>query len=197
MSINFSDSKTKVNLMKAFAGESQARSRYTMAAAKAKKEKLAVVEKVFLFTADQEYQHAKLFYNKLSELCGESITIQSDFPINTYEKTLDQLKSAANGEYDEYEKAYPLFADEAKEEGFNEISKLFSDIAIIEKVHGDRFSKITNLLENGLLFKSENDEQRWICLNCGSIHIGKFAPEICEVCKHAQGYFARQDWILI
>ena len=197
MSVEFGKSNTKINLMKAFAGESQARNRYTFAASIAKKEGLAVIEKVFNFTANQEKEHAKLFYNSLSKLCGEKILIQSDFPVNTYTKTLDHLKASMQGEYGEYDSVYKSFAEEAKAEGFDEISKLFSNIALIEKVHGDRYAKMAEYLEKGELFESSDENQRWLCLNCGNIHTGKFPPKECEVCKHPQGYFIRHDWILI
>lgn len=196
MAISFENSNTKINLMKAFAGESQARNRYTFAASKAKKEGLSIVEKVFTFTADQEKEHAKLFYNKLKELHGQTIEITGDFPIDIYEKSLDLLKCARHNEYEEYNNVYKSFSEEAKSEGFEDISKLFAKVAEIEKVHGDRFNKFIEHIENGTLFKSDK-EQRWICLNCGEIVVAKEAPKVCAVCNHNIGYQMRQDWILI
>ena len=196
MAVSFENSNTKINLMKAFAGESQARNRYTFAASKAKKEGLAIVEKVFTFTADQEKEHAKLFYNKLKELHGQTIEITGDFPIDIYEKSLDLLKCARHNEYEEYNDVYKAFSEEAKSEGFEDISKLFARVAEIEKIHGDRFNKFIEHIENGTLFKSEN-EVRWICLNCGEIVTAKEAPKVCKVCNHGIGYQMRQDWILI
>ena len=196
MAIEFEKSNTKINLMKAFAGESQARNRYTFSASQAKRDGLAIVEKIFLFTADQEKEHAKLFYGKLASLCGESIEIESSFPINTYKNSVDLLKCAAAGEYEEYGDVYKAFSEEARAEGFEEISQLFHNVAQIEKLHGERFKKLADLIETGRLFESEKEE-RWFCLNCGNIHYGKTAPLKCEVCQHPQGYFINQDWILI
>lgn len=196
MAISFENSSTKINLIKAFAGESQARNRYTFAASQAKKEGLQFLEKVFLFTADQEKEHAKLFYNNLKPVAGELLTLTADFPVDIYESTLDVLKAAQNNEYEEYNHAYQLFGDEAKSEGFEKIANLFYDIAKIEKVHGDRFGKFIEYIETNRLFESDKEET-WICLNCGNIYTGKKAPEICPVCDHPQGYNIRHNWILI
>ncbi len=196
MGVSFEKSNTKVNLMKAFAGESQARNRYTFAASQAKKEGLQVIEKVFTFTAEQEKEHAKLFYKKLKPLYGTNITIESDFPIDIYDNSLDLLKCAQNNEYGEYKDVYKSFGDEAKAEGFDEISKLFYNVAEIEKVHGDRFGKFIELIESKQLFESTNEE-RWICLNCGYIYTSKSAFKDCPVCDHGEGYQMRYDWILI
>lgn len=196
MAISFENSSTKINLIKAFAGESQARNRYTFAASQAKKEGLQFLEKVFLFTADQEKEHAKLFYNNLKPVAGELLTLTADFPVDIYESTLDVLKAAQNNEYEEYNHAYQMFGDEAKSEGFEKIANLFYDIAKIEKVHGDRFGKFIEYIETNRLFESDKEET-WICLNCGNIYTGKKAPEICPVCDHPQGYNIRHNWILI
>lgn len=196
LSISFENSNTKVNLMKAFAGESQARNRYTFAASQAKKEGLNIIEKVFTFTANQEKEHAKLFYNHLKDLKGQSINIEGGYPIDIYDKSIDLLKCARHNEYEEYESIYKSFGDEAKLEGFNEISTLFYKIAEIEKIHGDRFSKLIDFMEQDRLFKSEKQEA-WFCLNCGHIHIGESAPEKCSVCDHGKGYHIRHSWILI
>ncbi len=196
MSILFENSNTKVNLMKAFAGESQARNRYTFAAAQAKKEGLQVIGKVFEFTANQEKEHAELFYSKLASLHGQNISIEGDFPIDIYDSSLDLLKCAQNNEYEEYNDVYKKFGDEAKSEGFEDIANLFYNVAEIEKIHGDRFGKFIELIESKQLFESEKEE-RWICLNCGHIYTGKVAPKVCPVCNHGQGYQIRHDWILI
>ena len=182
------NSNTKINLMKAFAGESQARNRYIMSGSQAKKENLNIIEKVFNFTANQEFEHAKLFYKYLSELHGESINITADFPVDIYNNTLDLLKCAQNNEYAEYNNIYKSFGDEAKQEGFIEISEIFYKVADIEKIHGDRFSRFINLIESKKLFDSVKQES-WVCLNCGHIHVGSQAPEECPVCKHNQGYY--------
>ncbi len=192
----FENSKTKINLLKAFAGESQARNRYTFAASQAKKEGFQVIEKIFNFTADQEKEHAKLFYSKLAKFGGNTIHIEGDYPIDIYSSTLDLLKHATQNEYEEYKDVYKSFGDEAGEEGFEEIKNLFYNVAEIEKVHGDRFLKVSSLIESNELFESSSEE-KWFCLNCGSIHIGKKAPQECEVCNHGQGYFIRSNWILV
>ena len=182
------NSNTKINLMKAFAGESQARNRYIMSGSQAKKENLNIIEKVFNFTANQEFEHAKLFYKYLSELHGQSINITADFPVDIYNNTLDLLKCAQNNEYAEYNNIYKSFGDEAKQEGFIEISEIFYKVADIEKIHGDRFSRFINLIESKKLFESDKQES-WVCLNCGHIHVGSQAPGECPVCKHNQGYY--------
>lgn len=182
------NSNTKINLMKAFAGESQARNRYIMSGSQAKKENLNIIEKVFNFTANQEFEHAKLFYKYLSELHGESIDITADFPVDIYNNTLDLLKCAQNNEYAEYNNIYKSFGDEAKKEGFIEISEIFYKVADIEKIHGDRFSRFINLIESKKLFESDKQES-WVCLNCGHVHIGAQSPGECPVCKHNQGYY--------
>lgn len=196
MAISFEKSNTKVNLMKAFAGESQARNRYTFAASQAKKEGLQVIQKVFEFTANQEKEHAEVFYKKLASLRGNTIQIESDFPIDIYDSSLDLLKCAQNNEYAEYNDVYKSFGDEAKSEGFDDIAKLFYNVAEVEKVHGDRFGKFIELIESKELFESTKEE-RWICLNCGYIYTGKAALKVCPICDHGQGYQMRHDWILI
>lgn len=182
------DSKTKVNLMRAFAGESQARNRYTFGASQAKQENLVVIEQAFTYTADQERAHAKVFYNHLKELSGETIHIDGIYPVEIFDNIEQTLRAAQHDEYEEWEKVYKEFADTAKEEGFLAIANSFSKIALIEKVHGDRFGRFAQQIEEETLFKSDNEEQ-WICLNCGHIHTGKEAPKSCPVCQHPQGYF--------
>lgn len=196
MSVNFETSNTKINLMKAFAGESQARNRYTFAASQAKKEGLQVVEKLFTFTADQEKEHAKIFYKYLKALAGKTIDIEGGYPIDIYEKSLDLLKSAQHNEYEEHDPIYKSFGDEAKKEGFDDIAASFHKIAEIEKVHGDRFGKFADLISNNKLFVSDV-ETGWICLNCGYVYTGKQAPNVCPVCDHAKGYFIRVETILV
>ncbi|MGL5345798.1 MAG: rubrerythrin [Peptostreptococcaceae bacterium] len=182
------DSKTKENLMRAFAGESQARNRYTFGASQAKKEKLALIERVFLYTADQERAHAKVFYDHLKELVGETIYIDGGYPVEIFDNINQTLRAAQKDEYHEWDVVYKDFAKTAREEGFLAVANSFEKIAQIEKTHGDRFGDFAQKIENGTLFKSEGEEQ-WICLNCGHIHTGKEAPKACEVCKHPQGYF--------
>lgn len=186
------DSETVKNLMRAFAGESQARNRYTFAAGVAKKEKLPVIQAVFLFTADQEKEHAEVFYDYMKELTGETIFIDGGYPIDISQSTLDLLKAARHNEMEEYGTVYKSFGDIAKEEGFTVIGDNFHRIAEIEKTHADRFHLFADLLEKGQLFVSET-ETGWMCLNCGYVYEGKSAPMVCPVCKHEQGYFIRLE----
>lgn len=192
MDTNFKTSETAKNLMRAFAGESQARNRYTFAASQAKKEGYPVLQAIFQYTADQEKEHAEIFYNFLKELAGENIFIDGGYPVDLHEKTLGLLRSAEHNEYEEYGEVYKKFGDIALEEGFDRIGQVFHMIADIEKTHGDRFSFFAELLERSKLFAAEEDTE-WICLNCGYIYEGKIAPKYCPVCEHEQGYFIRLD----
>lgn len=190
MSVAFKDSLTKDNLMRAFAGESQARNRYVFAASQAKKQKLHVVEAVFNFTAAQEKEHAEIYYNLLSELSGENICVDGKYPVDIYPDAVQLLRAVQHNEYQEYEREYAAFAKIAKEEGFDRAAAAFHMIAAIEKTHGDRFGRYAELLEQGKLFIADV-ETKWMCLNCGHIHSGKNAPEVCPVCDHNQGFFIR------
>ncbi len=194
MSVSFAQSETKRNLLRAFAGESQARNRYTFSAGLAKKNGLHVIEAVFLFTANQELAHAKVFFDALQPFAGENIAIDGNYPLDLYPTVLEHLKAARHNEYQEYEHDYTGFAHVAKEEGFPEISHIFSEIARIEKVHGDRFGQFADLLEQDRLFISEV-ECKWMCLNCGHIVEATRPPLICPVCKHDQGYFVRMEMV--
>lgn len=186
------NSETVKNLMRAFAGESQARNRYTFAAGIARKEKLPVIEAVFRFTADQEKEHAEIFYNYMKELAGETVHIDGGYPVNLSEKTLDLLKAARYNEYEEHDSVYREFGDKAKEEGFEEIGRVFHQIGAIEKIHGDRFELFADLMEQNKLFLSEA-ACGWMCLNCGHVLTATQAPGICPVCRHEQGYFVRLE----
>ncbi len=190
MNVNFRESVTKENLMRAFAGESQARNRYTFAASCAKKEKLHVIETVFRFTANQEKEHAEIFYNHLKELNGDSIMIDGGYPVNLSENIVELLRAAQHNEYEEYDIVYKKFGDIAKEEGYHNIAGSFYQIAEIEKIHGERFGRFADLLEKNKLFVSDV-KTGWICLNCGHVHYGNAAPEQCPVCHHNKGYFIR------
>lgn len=189
--MDFRESETVKNLMRAFAGESQARNRYTMAASQAKANGLYVVETVFTFTADQEKEHAKLFYRHLKDMAGETIAIDGGYPVDIDPEMTKLLRMAQHNELEEYGDVYKNFGDTAKQEGFTAIGNLFHNIAEIEKTHADRFAHFAQLLENGQLFVSEQ-ETGWMCLNCGYIYTGKEAPKVCPVCQHPQGYFIRQ-----
>ncbi|QSX04704.1 rubrerythrin family protein [Sedimentibacter sp. zth1] len=184
------DSKTKDNLMRAFAGESQARNRYTFAASQAKKENFAMIEHLFTYTANQEKEHAEIFYNFLKELSGQTIFVDGGYPVDIYPTTLELLKTSQHNEYEEWKVVYSDFSKIAKEEGFIKISEVFDNIGKIEKIHGDRFGKFANYLETRKIFESFA-EQSWICLNCGNVHVGKTPPEICPVCNHPKGYYIR------
>ena len=167
-------SKTEKNLMEAFAGESQARNKYTYYASKAKKEGYEQIADLFLETADNEKEHAKLWFKLLHD---------NDVP-----STIENLKDAASGENFEWTNMYERMAKEAREEGFERIAFLFEEGAKIEKEHEARYLKLLENVENGLVF-SKDGEKIWKCRNCGHIVIGKSAPEICPVCAHPKAYF--------
>ncbi len=188
--IEFKNSETSKNLMRAFAGESQARNRYTIAAGIACQQKLPVVEQVFKFTADQEKEHATVFYNHLKELNGEVISIDGSYPVNNSASVPELIKAAAANEMEEYETVYKSFAKTAKEEGFGQVAASFEMIAAIEKTHSERFKELAELMDKNMLFASTEVES-WMCLNCGHIHTGAKVPLFCPVCQHEQGYFLR------
>ncbi len=188
--VPFDKSETHVNLLRAFAGESQARNRYTFAAGLARKKNLQVIERVFLFTADQERAHAKVFYNYLESLSGQNIKIDGTYPIDLYPGILEHLRAAQHNEYQEWENDYAEFGKIAHAEGFPEIGKTFEMIAAVEKTHGDRFGRYADLVEHDGLFVADGEE-KWMCLNCGQIVTASMAPAVCPICKHPQGYFVR------
>ncbi len=190
--VDFMKSLTRENLMRSFAGESQARNRYTIAASAARKEKLEVVARVFEYTADQEKAHAKVFYDLLLPSAGKNIAIDGNYPIDLSDKTLDLLKAAQHNEYQEFEHDYAAFAEIAHREGFDLIGGQFELIAQIEKTHGDRFGLFADLLEQEKLFNSDG-ETLWVCLNCGEIIKASLAPQTCPVCRHDRGYYVRLD----
>ena len=166
--------KTEKNLMEAFAGESQARNKYTYFASKAKKEGYEQIAAIFQETADNEKEHAKLWFKLLHG--GEVPT------------TTENLKAAAEGENYEWTDMYDRMAKEAREEGFNDIAAAFEMVAKIEKEHEERYLKLLNNVENELVF-SKDGEAIWKCRNCGHIVVGKKAPELCPVCKHPKAFF--------
>jgi len=188
----FKNSQTKENLMRAFAGESQARNRYTFAGAMAKKNGLYVIEYIFNFTAMQEAAHAKVYYDSLKEVTGGNINVDGNYPVDIHDSIIALLRSAQHNEYQEYEHDYAEFARIAKEEGFDKISNTFRMIADVERTHGERFEQFADMLENKTLFVSDVETQ-WMCLNCGYISKGKVAPQVCPVCFHDQGYFIRVE----
>lgn len=167
-------SRTEANLMTAFAGESQARNKYTYYASKAKKDGYVQIAQIFEETANNEKEHAKIWFKLLH-----------DGGIPT---TVENLKDAAAGENYEWTEMYAEFAKVAKEEGFDHIASLFEMVAKIEKDHEERYKKLLENIEGGLVFSRDGD-MMWICSNCGHVHIGKSAPEICPVCAHPKAYF--------
>ena len=167
-------SKTEQNLMTAFAGESQARNKYTYFASKAKKEGYEQIAAIFEETANNEKEHAKIWFKLLNG--GEIPT------------TTDNLKAAAEGENYEWTDMYAEFAKVAKEEGFDQIAKLFEGVAKIEKEHEERYRKLLKNIDDEIVF-SRDDEKIWICRNCGHVVIGKKAPGVCPVCNHPQSFF--------
>lgn len=192
MGIEFSKSQTKDNLMRAFAGESQARNRYIFSASNARKQNLHVIEAIFNFTADQERSHAKVFYDFLKDLAGTNISVDGNYPIDIYDDVVKLLRSAQHNEYQEYEHDYAGFAKIASDEGFTKISNTFKMIADVEKTHGARFERYADMLEQNKLFISDVETQ-WMCLNCGHIYKGTKAPQICPICNHSQGFFIRLE----
>ena len=166
-------SKTEKNLMAAFAGESEARNKYTYYASKAKKDGYVQISKIFEETAANEKEHAKIWFKILKDGIGA---------------TADNLADAASGENYEWTEMYPTFAKEAREEGFEHIAYLFEQVAKIEKEHEERYKKLLENIEGGIVF-SRDEEMIWQCSNCGHIVVGKKAPEVCPVCAHPQAYF--------
>lgn len=191
--MEFRESRTRENLMRAFAGESQARNRYTMAAAAARSAGLHGVERAFQFTAGQEKEHAEIFMKLLAQCEGENIHIEGSYPVENAAWTPDRLlRSAQHNEYEEAQSVYPSFAQVAREEGFLTVATTFEMIAAIEQTHGDRFGQLARRAEENRLFAA-GEQTQWLCLNCGHVHVGAQAPTLCPVCKHAQGYFIRVE----
>ena len=183
--MNLENSQTKYNLINAFAGESQAAMRYSIYAKQAKKEGYEKISAVFLETAENEKEHAKLFLKQIPST--EHLRVNSDYPFILGD-TKENLRAASQAEYEECEKIYANAATVAKEEGFMEIHRLFSGIVQIEKRHAYRFETLLDNLTKGTLYKKEEQTQ-WICRKCGNCLISKQAPEKCPVCSHPQGYY--------
>ena len=180
--------RTAENLMKSFAGESQARSRYVYYASTAKKEGYVQIQNIFLETAENEKEHAKRFFKFLNEsLPGEMVNITADYPVGMSD-TKTNLQYAAEGENEEWSDLYPTFADVADEEGFAEIAEVFRSVASVEKRHEARYLKLLSNVENGEVF-SKNEVVEWKCNNCGYIHEGKEALDVCPSCDHPQDHF--------
>lgn len=180
--------KTAENLMKSFAGESQARNRYTYYASIAKKEGYAQISNIFLETADNEKEHAKRFFKFLSQsLNGEVVEINATYPVGLSD-TKANLLWAANGEEEEWTELYPAFADVAEEEGFPEIAFVYRKIAEVEKHHEERYRQLLSRVEDETIF-NRSSVVNWKCSNCGYIFEGESAPKLCPACAHPQAYF--------
>lgn len=177
--------RTEKNLAISFAGESQARMRYTYFASAAKKEGFEQISAIFTETADQEKEHAKRMFKWLE---GGMVEITASYPAGVIGTTLENLKAAAAGENEEWSLDYPRFADIADEEGFPAIAKMYREIAVAEKGHEERYRAFVKNIEEGKVFKKDV-ETVWQCRNCGYVHVGTEAPEVCPACLHPQAYF--------
>ncbi len=178
-------SQTENNIMAAFAGESQARNRYTYFASKAKKEGFIQISAIFEETANQEKEHAKRLFKLLE---GGEVEITGSFPAGLVGSTVENLKGSAAGENHEHKTMYPGFAKIAREEGFNDIAAILEAIAVAEKQHEKRYNDLIANIEAGRVFKRDS-EVTWRCRNCGYVHAGTDAPDMCPACAHAQAHF--------
>ncbi|HEY3308463.1 MAG TPA: rubrerythrin family protein [Desulfuromonadaceae bacterium] len=185
MSASIKGTKTEQNLLKSFAGESQARNRYSYFASVAKKEGFVQIGDIFEETANQEKEHAKRFFKFLE---GGELEITACFPAGKCGTTAENLLASANGEHEEHSRLYPGFAATAKEEGFAEIAATWNAISVAEKQHEKRYRDLLVNIESNQVFKRE-DEATWRCRNCGYVHSGKGAPEICPACVHPRAHF--------
>lgn len=181
------ETETEKNLLKSFAGESQARNRYTYFAKQAKKEGYEKVKVIFEETANQEKEHAKRMFKFLE---GGDLEITVTYPAGKIGTTVENLEASVMGEHEEYSILYPEFAKIADEEGFPEIATMYRNIANAEKHHKERYDDLLQLIKNNKMFKSEG-KTMWRCLNCGYIHEGEQPPEKCPACLHPQAYFER------
>ncbi|NLW52350.1 MAG: rubrerythrin family protein [Tissierellia bacterium] len=188
MAKSLKGSKTANNLLTAFAGESQARMRYTYYAKKAKEEGYVQIRNIFEETARNEEEHAKRFYKFLAaDLEGEALKVEWDFPVN-FADTASNLLAAAEGEHEEFVEMYPDYAAVAEEEGYNMVAKAFREIALVEDRHERRFRKLLQNIKDNTVFKKEGPTL-WKCDNCGYVYEGEEAPIICPACLHKQEYF--------
>ena len=183
--------QTEKNLLIAFAGESQARNRYTFFASKAKDEGYQAISKIFLETAEQEKEHASRLFKFLE---GGDLEITASYPAGKIGTTLENLQAAAYGEHEENTNMYPKFAQIAAQEGFPAISDVLKNIGYAERYHESRYRALIDAIENGTLFKQDHIVM-WRCTNCGMWHIGTEAPKVCPACLHAQGYFISEGTI--
>jgi len=182
---NLKGTETEKNILTAFAGESQARNRYTFFASQAKKEGFVQISNIFEETANQEKEHAKRLFKLLE---GGAVEVQAAFPAGVIGTTAENLTEAAAGENYEWTEMYPSFAKKAKEEGFDDIANIFTSIAVAEKQHEKRYKALLRNVESGQVFKKDKPVV-WRCLNCGYLHEGNEAPEECPACAHPQAHF--------
>lgn len=178
-------SQTEKNLLASFAGESQARNRYTFFASKAKKEGFEQISAIFAETADQEKEHAKRFFKFLE---GGMVEITASFPAGVIGTTMENLKAAAAGEHEEWSYLYPHFAEVAKQEGFADVAMAFLEIAKVESFHESRYLTLLGRVENGEVFKRK-EAIEWQCRNCGYVTVSDVAPMLCPACQHPQEYY--------
>ncbi|MDR0675707.1 MAG: rubrerythrin family protein [Elusimicrobiota bacterium] len=183
---NIQGSKTEKNLLKSFAGESQARTRYTFFASVAKKEGYEQISSIFTETADNEKEHAEVFFKYLKY--GQPLEITATFPAGKIGVTEENLLAAAEGENEEWSKLYKEFGEIAKQEGFDDVAASFINISKVEKHHEERYRKLLENLKNGKVFE-KTEIIKWKCRNCGYIHEGNSAPDACPSCKHPKAYF--------
>ncbi len=183
--MDLNGSKTEKNLLKAFAGESQARNRYTFFASIARKEGYEQISAIFLETAGNEKEHAEVFFK---HLVGGDVEITEEYPAGKIGDTAENLLAAAEGEKLEWGTLYPDIEKVAKKEGFDEIAESFEEIAEVEEQHEKRYRKLLKNVKNSIVFKRDQ-EVEWKCRNCGYVHHGKEAPAICPACQHSQSYY--------
>lgn len=186
--MNLKGSETEKNLLKTFAGESQARNRYTYFSSVARDEGYEQISGIFQETADNEKEHAKIFFKHLQKSGGNPVEITASYPAGEISKTKDNLLESANGEKMEWSSLYPAFAKTAKKEGFKDIADSFKQIGEVEEQHEKRYRKLLDNLKKGKVFKREK-VVRWKCRNCGYVHEGKEAPKVCPACKHPQAFY--------
>jgi len=183
--VTLKGSKTEQNLLKAFAGESQARNRYTYFASAAKKEGFEQIAAIFTETAENELEHAKVFFKHLE---GGEVEITASYPAGMIGTTAENLLAAADGEKMEWGTLYPGFAETAKKEGFEKVAESFTEIGDVEEQHEKRYRKLLDNVKKGAVFK-RGKEVEWKCRNCGYVHHGKEAPKVCPACSHPQSYY--------
>ncbi len=186
--VKLKGSKTEKNLLKAFAGESQARNRYTYYSSVAKKEGYEQISAIFQETADNEKEHAKIFFEHLQDSNGILVEITAEYPAGKIGTTQENLLSAAEGEHLEWGTIYPEFEKIARKEGFNEIADSFKEISEVEEKHEDRYRKLLDNVKKNQVFKKD-EVVKWKCRNCGYVHTGREAPKKCPACKHPQAFY--------